>query len=98
MALSDTLFGSLGKKYCTYFYLLSVAGFFFVILMLLSFIMAMFSKKMDMKIMFAILYAGIIYGMFYLQNRILYSMCMHTENFAQGAMTNKPEEKKPVAK
>jgi len=83
-SLENTLFGPLDKQYCLYFYILTVIGFGFAIMMfcyLLYLIYAANSGGNNAKraggmlqpVLIAFL-TYLIYG--YLQNRILYSMCM----------------------
>lgn len=75
--MNDTLFGSLGKQYCIYFYLLSVFGFILLALTVMGMVSTLFFKKMDMKVMVGLLMASLGYGIFYFQNRLLHSMCVH---------------------
>jgi len=70
-----TLFGPLSRKYCIWFYWLSVVGFILLILVVISAILALFSKKMGPGFYYAALSSGIAYAIFYFQNRLLYTMC-----------------------
>ena len=77
-SLNNMLFGPLDRKYCLYFYYLTVFMFIFVILSILTFLYNGFTTKFDM-IKFAIfLYMSLLYGAIYIQNRILYSMCINS--------------------
>ncbi len=70
------VFGPLSKDYCIYFYALSVAGFVLVCLVGLSLILNLISnKKFDMSDFGKYFIVALGYSVFYLQNRILYSMC-----------------------
>ena len=77
MTMNDTLFGSLGKQYCIYFYLLSVFGFILLVLTMMGMIWSIFTKRFDMKIMVGLVMASLGYGIFYFQNRLLHTMCVH---------------------
>ena len=75
-SLNDTLFGPLDKDYCLYFYFLAlyslvIAGFIFCVLMMMIFS----GKKMDFNMVFILSYGILYYLAFYLQNRLLNSMC-----------------------
>jgi hypothetical protein len=77
--INNTLFGPLGEKYCFLFYLLSVVGLVFLIMTLASGLFMAFSgKTASMPVIFATVWLSIIYGIMYLQNRLLYSMCEKT--------------------
>jgi hypothetical protein len=73
----DTLYGPLGKQYCIYFYFLSVFGFILLALTVIGMIWAMLTKKFDTKVIVGLLMASLGYGIFYFQNRLLHSMCIH---------------------
>ena len=72
------LFTPLDKKYCNYFYYLSVISYFVVIFLVLSFVlMVVFHfKKVDLNI--SLNFISIIISTFlsYFVNRLLYSMCV----------------------
>jgi hypothetical protein len=76
--LADKLFGVLPKEYCALFYYLSVLGFVWLIVALTLFISMAVSKRRDMSFFVSALLALIGYGVFYLQNRLLHSMCAHS--------------------
>ena len=86
--MNDTLFGSLGKQYCIYFYLLSVFGFVLLSLTVMGIVWSLFTKKLDMKIMVGLVMASFGYGIFYFQNRLLHSMCVQ-----EGLVNNEGEQK-----
>lgn len=86
--MNETLFGSLGKQYCIYFYLLSVFGFILLAMTMIGMVWALFTKKIDMKIMSGLVMASLGYGIFYFQNRLLHSMCVH-----EGLVNNDGEQK-----
>ena len=71
----DILFGPLDRKFCLYFYYLSIFAFAFVILTIISFMWVGISKKLDSRHYIHMFYISLIYFVFYFQNRLLYSMC-----------------------
>ena len=75
-ATMDYIYGPLSKNYCIYFYLLSVVGFVLLCFTILSAILVSFSKKKSPGFYVQILMICIGYGIFYFQNRLLYSMCV----------------------
>jgi hypothetical protein len=74
----DDLFGPLSKQYCLYFYVLSVIGLISLVLFVLSSLFIGISKKKDGIFYFQVLAMAIVYGMMYLQNRLLFVMCSHS--------------------
>lgn len=73
--LEQTLFGPLDSKYCFYFYYLSIFGFAFLILFVISSLWIGISKKLGFKFYSNMIVISLIYFIFYFQNRLLYSMC-----------------------
>lgn len=71
----DYIYGPISKKYCFYFYILSVIGFILLLVVLLATIYQGFTKKHPMSFYLNMIMLAILYGMFYLQNRLLYNMC-----------------------
>ena len=71
----DTFFGPLGKEYCYYFYALSLFGLISLAILLISALMMMASKRRGGAFYLQVLSASILYGMLYLQNRLLFNMC-----------------------
>jgi hypothetical protein len=79
-SLNDYLFGPLGKEYCFYFYVLAVLGFFITFFLVVSLVIAIFNMKKLSGGVIAGMAMGIVYpALFYLQNRLLHSMCIHSE-------------------
>jgi hypothetical protein len=74
MTMND-LFGPLNRKYCVWFYFLSIIGFVFIVLLLISSIYIGVTKKMGaafyVQTLISLGYGAILY----FQNRLLYSMC-----------------------
>jgi hypothetical protein len=71
-----TFFGPLSREYCLWFYWLAVLGFIFLLLTVISGVMVMFSeKKVKLEMIHSVVMTAIMYGIFYFQNRLLYSMC-----------------------
>ena len=71
----DSIYGSISKEYCLYFYVLSVIGFILLILVIMNIVYSVYKKKYPMYFYINMVILAIIYGMFYLQNRLLYNMC-----------------------
>lgn len=70
------LFGPLDRKYCEWFYYLSMVAFIFMVLTILALVMGLFSKKIKGEHVGGAVYAVLMYAAFYFQNRLLYSMCL----------------------
>jgi hypothetical protein len=65
------------RDLCLWFYFLSVLGFAFVFLVIMSTVgVALSSKKLPSGFFLQMFFATLGYGVFYLQNRLLYSMCV----------------------
>jgi hypothetical protein len=70
------LFSPLDKKYCLYFYWLSVIGFICVILTIIAFMWIGLSKKLGIEHYIHMVSLALGYFIFgYFHNRLLYSMC-----------------------
>ena len=74
--LSDYYFGPLSRNYCVWFYWLSVVGFVMLILLLASSLYIALSQKISKEIVMSIISSALVYGVFYFQNRLLYTMCI----------------------
>jgi hypothetical protein len=72
----DSLFGPLDKKYCDYFYILSILGFILLAIFLVSSVLVGLSKRKGLDFYMQALSVSIGYGLFYFQNRLLHSMCL----------------------
>jgi energy-coupling factor transporter transmembrane protein EcfT len=71
----DYLYGPLSKKYCLFFYYLSVIGFVLLVFVVLYTVYASFSKKLPYHFYASMFSLFVIYSISYFQNRLLYSMC-----------------------
>jgi len=71
----DYIYGSISEEYCLYFYVLSVVGFILLLLVIINTGYSAYKKKYPMYFYINMVILAIIYGMFYLQNRLLYNMC-----------------------
>jgi hypothetical protein len=77
--IMDTLFGPLPKEYCGYFYYISIFVYIAFLLALISFITLILKERPKNFYPYVIGIIGVLsYFFFYLQNRILYSMCIHS--------------------
>jgi len=75
MSALDSLFGPLGKEYCYYFYALSLFGLVSLAILLFSAFMMMASRRRGATFYLQLVSAAVLYGMLYLQNRLLFNMC-----------------------
>ncbi len=73
--LADKIFGPLPKDYCVLFYYLSILGFVWFAIALTLFASMAISKSRNMSFYVSAILALVGYGVFYLQNRLLHSMC-----------------------
>ncbi len=73
---TQSLFGPLDQKYCNWFFYLSLVAFVFMVLTLVSGVFVLMQKKMKTEYMMALLWSSAMYGAFYFQNRLLYTMCL----------------------
>ena len=71
----DNLFSPLGKEYCQFFYYLSILGFIFMAIVLLSALFIGITKGNGIQFYLKMLSLALGYGIFYFQNRLLYTMC-----------------------
>ena len=75
--LNDYLFGPLDKKYCAYFYYLSVIGYILMLVVLVSLVaMLLMDKKTDIKMVMGSIYLILLYFLVYFQSRLLNTVCM----------------------
>jgi len=74
--LLESFFGPLNKDYCLYFYILSVVGFILLTMMLATTLMVGITKRKGIDFYLQSVSVAIAYGIFYFQNRLLYSMCV----------------------
>jgi hypothetical protein len=72
----DALFGPLNKKYCLWFYILSIIGFAFLIIALVLTLYIGISKRKGIDFYIQMIVGSLAYAIFYFQNRLLYSMCV----------------------
>ena len=82
-SIMDTIYGPLSQQYCVYFYYLSIIGFVLLILSLLTSLYVGVTKKKDSSFYMKMLMVSIGYGVFYFQNRLLYSMCVGNSTVAE---------------
>jgi hypothetical protein len=74
--LLESFFGPLNKDYCLYFYILSVVGFILLTMMLATTLMVGITKRKGIDFYLQMFSIALGYGVFYFQNRLLYSMCV----------------------
>jgi hypothetical protein len=73
--LVDQFLGPISKKYCLYFYALMIFFLFVFVMSIFGLVYALATKKGGFAAMGA-LAISLMYGMAYLQNRLLYNMCV----------------------
>ena len=76
----NTLFGPLDRKYCDYFYILSILGFVLLVVLLISSLLVGITKRKGVDFYMQSISIALGYAIFYFQNRLLYSMCAGTMN------------------
>jgi hypothetical protein len=76
--LMKTLYGPLDKKFCYYFYILSVFSLVSAIIFTGFLVFNIFRSKLGNKEIGASVALILLYAMGYLSNRILYNMCSHS--------------------
>ena len=79
--LSDSmnnLVGPISDKYCIYFYILSVLAIFFFVVIIIAIIFIGIKKKMGVSFFFLSILYSMHFLLAYLQNRLLYNMCIHS--------------------
>jgi hypothetical protein len=78
--IMETLFGPLDRKFCDYFWLLSVLGFVLLAILLISSLLVGISKNKGMDFYLQTISIALGYAIFYFQNRLLHSMCSGSMN------------------
>jgi hypothetical protein len=78
--IMETLFGPLDRKFCDYFWLLSVLGFVLLAVLLISSLLVGISKNKGSDFYFQTISIALGYAIFYFQNRLLHSMCSGSMN------------------
>jgi hypothetical protein len=73
--INNIFFSPLSKKYCVYFYWISVAMFIALVSMIITGIISLFVMGYKAKLS-TILFNIFIVFLGYFQNRLLYSMCV----------------------
>ena len=77
-SLNQMLFGPIDRKYCLYFYYVSVFAFLLLIMLFFSSLYIGLFTKIGNVITFQMVLMALGYAAFYLQNRLLYSMCINS--------------------
>ena len=71
----DYLFGPINRKYCIYFYILSVIGFIYFATFIVSGIYIGIAKRKTIEYYLYLVMGASVFFLFYFQNRLLYTMC-----------------------
>ena len=74
----NDLVGPISEKYCIYFYILSVLAIVFFAVIFVGIIWTGVTKKMGFSFFFLSLLYSTQFLLVYLQNRLLYNMCVHS--------------------
>ena len=78
--IMETLFGPLDRKFCDYFWLLSVLGFVLLAVLVISSLLVGISKNKGSDFYFQTISIALGYAIFYFQNRLLHTMCTGSMN------------------
>ena len=80
-SLENYLFGPLDKRYCLLFYIFSILGFFAFFVALVGVVVSFVrgTKKLSATEVFFVVYSLLMSFLVYIQNRLLYSMCVNTD-------------------
>ena len=76
--LNKTLFGPLNKKYCYYYYALSLISLIGFVLYLFSVIFIGVSLKKGGMYYLTVFSISLLYAIGYLNGRLLFQMCSHS--------------------
>lgn len=79
-SLENYLFGPLSKQYCLLFYLMSVVGLLTCVLVVVAGGISIMdgTKKFSLMEILLLAYSLIFPFLFYIQNRLLHSMCVNS--------------------
>jgi hypothetical protein len=72
----NNLFSPLDKKYCMYFYFLSVFAFISLIFSIISLIVLLGDYNKHKYVIMNMVYSTLMLGVSYFTNRLLYTMCV----------------------
>ena len=72
----SNLFSPLDKKYCMYFYFLSVFAFIFLIFSIISLIFLLGDFRKHKYVIMNMVSSSLMLGVSYFSNRLLYTMCI----------------------
>jgi len=76
--VANDIVGPISEKYCIYFYILSVLAIVFFAIIFVGIIWTGVTKKMGVSFFFLSLLYSTQFLLIYLQNRLLYNMCVHS--------------------
>lgn len=74
----NNLVGPISDKYCLYFYILSLLAIFFFAVIIIAIVFIGIKKKMGFSFFFLSILYSMQFLLVYLQNRLLYNMCIHS--------------------
>jgi hypothetical protein len=76
--VAKDIVGPISEKYCFYFYILSVLAIVFFAIIFVGIIWTGVTKKMGFSFFFLSILYSMQFLLVYLQNRLLYNMCIHS--------------------
>ena len=76
--VAKDIVGPISEKYCLYFYILSVLAIIFFGVIFIGIIWTGVTKKMGFSFFFLAILYSMQFLLIYLQNRLLYNMCIHS--------------------
>lgn len=74
----NNIVGPISEKYCFYFYILSVLALFFFAVIIVAIFWTGIKKKMGISFFVLSILYSMQFLLVYLQNRLLYNMCIHS--------------------
>tara|TARA_B100000900_G_scaffold408698_1_gene423384 strand:- start:4734 stop:4979 length:246 start_codon:yes stop_codon:yes gene_type:complete len=74
------VFGPLDKRFCDWFFILSVLGFVMLLILVISTVIVGFKNGKGIDFYLQSVSIALGYGIFYFQNRLLHSMCAASLN------------------
>jgi hypothetical protein len=78
MNINEYLFGPLDKNWCLYFYFLSILWYIAFLVSVFSLISYLFTKKIDSKVVIALIMYSLTVLVMYFEKRILHGMCINS--------------------
>lgn len=74
----DNIVGTLSRKYCFYFYVITIFSFIIFIGSLISIITVIYKGKYNYSLLFSLFALSFTQFLMYIQSRLFYSICEST--------------------